>query len=64
MRNENPFPLPTPPLEIFTARAWILGEPATVLRTFLDLPWCRADEFHIQKLALLLHAAASDRSGR
>jgi hypothetical protein len=61
MRNEAPTQLPTTPLEIFTARALILDEPAERLRDFLDLPWCRADEFHIQKLALTLRAAQRSR---
>jgi hypothetical protein len=56
MRNEAPFQLPTTPLEIFTARALILAEPAEKLQAFIDLPWCRADEFYIQKLALTLRA--------
>jgi hypothetical protein len=54
MRNEAPLQLPTTPLEIFTARALLLRESPEGLRRCLDLPWCRADEFYIQKLALLL----------
>jgi len=42
--------------EVFAARAWILGEPADKLRTFLDLPWCRADLFYIHKLVLCVEA--------
>jgi hypothetical protein len=38
--------------DIFAARAFILGEPADALQKFIDLPWCRADEYYIQKLAL------------
>ena len=56
MRNEAPFQLPTTPLEIFTARALLLDEPAEKLRLFVDQPWCRADEYFIQKLALTLGA--------
>jgi hypothetical protein len=55
MRNETPFQLPSTPLEIFTARALLLREPAARLHGFVDLPWCRGDEFYIQKLALTLH---------
>ena len=54
MRNEAPMQLPTTPLEIFTARALLLNESPERLQRCLDLPWCRADEFYIQKLALLL----------
>jgi hypothetical protein len=56
MRNENPYQLPTTPLEIFTARALLLGESAGSLRAFLDLPWCQADEYYIQKIAMILSA--------
>jgi hypothetical protein len=56
MRNEAPFQLPTTPLEIFTARALLLKESSQKLKAWLDLPWCRADEFYIQKLALTLSA--------
>ena len=54
MRNENPCQLPTTPLEIFTARALLLAEPSARLAAYLDLPWCAADEYYIQKLALTL----------
>jgi len=55
-RNESPFALPTMPAEIFTARAWVLGEPGDKLESFLDLPWCQADLFYLQKLVLCLEA--------
>jgi hypothetical protein len=54
MRNEAPNQLPTTPMEIFSARALILGESGKDLAPFIDLPWCRADEFYVQKLALTL----------
>ena len=57
MRNEVPYQLPSTPMEIFTARALILGEPAQKLARYIDLPWCQADEYYIQKLALTLHNA-------
>jgi hypothetical protein len=57
MRNEAPYQFPIIPAEIFAARALILGEPSARLAAFLDLPWCRADEFYAQKLALALDAA-------
>ena len=56
MRNEAPYQLPTTPLEIFTARAWLLEEPSSRLQAYLDIPWCHADEYYIQKLALTLGA--------
>lgn len=58
MRNEVPFQSPSTPLEIFTARALLLREPPEELSRFVDLPWCRADEYHIRKLALTLAAAS------
>jgi hypothetical protein len=56
MRNEAPLDLPTTPAEIFAARALILGEPAEKLRGFLDLPWCKADLFFIEKLVCSIEA--------
>jgi hypothetical protein len=55
-RNECPFSFPTMAAEVFTARALILREPAEKLSRFLDIPWCKADLFHIQKLILNLEA--------
>jgi hypothetical protein len=55
-RNESPFAFPTMPAEIFAARAWILDEPRETLTGFLDLPWCKADLFYLQKLILCLEA--------
>jgi len=56
--NEVPTALPTEAQEVFAARAMVLGEDAGKLAKFVDRPWCRADEFYIQKLALVLHATA------
>lgn len=53
-RNESPFAFPTMPTEIFAARTWILNEPAETLTRYLDVPWCRADLFYIQKLVWCL----------
>jgi hypothetical protein len=52
--NEVPTAFPTESQEVFAARAMILAEPATRLQSFLDRPWCRADEYYIQKLALTI----------
>jgi hypothetical protein len=60
MRNECSLQFPSVPRQIFTARALVLDEDRESLRKFLDLPWCRADEYQIQKLALAL---AAKRSG-
>jgi hypothetical protein len=55
-RNESPFAFPTMSAEVFTARAWILGEPAEKLISALDIPWCKADLFYLEKLVLCLEA--------
>jgi hypothetical protein len=55
-RNESPFALPTMADEIFGARAWILNEPGETLARYLDVPWCHADLFYIQKLVCCLDA--------
>lgn len=41
----------------FTARAWLMRTPADELRLRVDLPFCRADLFHILKLSVALDAA-------
>jgi outer membrane protein assembly factor BamB len=53
-RNETPLSFPSMSLDIFTARSLLLGEPPQDLAGYLDLPWCRGDEHHVQKLALAL----------
>lgn len=53
-RNESPYSLPSMSRDILSARALILEEPAEKLEGYLDIPWCRADEHFIQKLALAL----------
>ena len=55
-RNECPFSFPTVAAEVFTARALILREPAKKLTRFLDIPWCKADLFYIQKLVFTIEA--------
>lgn len=57
MRNECPYEFPTMSMEVFAARSVILNENAEKLALYIDRPWCRADEFYIQKLALTLNAA-------
>jgi len=55
-RNECPFAFPTMSAEIFAARALILGESGEKLERFLDIPWCKADLFYIQKLVFCIEA--------
>jgi hypothetical protein len=56
-RNECNIAFPTAAMEIFSARALILNEPGDTLAAYTDLPWCKADEYYIQKLALTLNNA-------
>ena len=58
-RNESNFSFPTMSAEVFAARALLLREPAAELEACLDLPWCKADLFYIQKLAHCLEARAA-----
>jgi hypothetical protein len=58
-RNESPFAFPTMSAEIFAARAWVRNESAGELTRFLDIPWCQADLFYIQKLVLCLEAGTN-----
>lgn len=55
-RNEAPLSLPTLPLEAFGAKSLLASEPPDRLAKYVDLPWCKGDEFYIEKLALLLDA--------
>ncbi len=55
-RNECPFAFPTMAAEVFAARTLILREPAKKLTRFLDIPWCKADLFYIQKLVFTIEA--------
>jgi outer membrane protein assembly factor BamB len=55
-RNECPFAFPTMSAEIFAARALILGESTDKLERFLDIPWCKADLFYIQKLVFCIES--------
>lgn len=56
-RNETPYAFPTVSAEVFAARALVLDEPAAKLSQTLDIPWCKADLFHVQKLVFCLDAA-------
>jgi len=55
-RNECPFAFPTMSAEIFAARALILRESPDKLQRFLDIPWCKADLFYIQKLVFCIES--------
>jgi len=55
-RNECPFAFPTMSAEIFAAKALILNEPAARLKSYIDIPWCKADLFYTQKIILCIEA--------
>lgn len=55
-RNESAFAFPTMAAEIFAARAMILNDPPEKLEQYIDIPWCKADLFYIQKLVLRIEA--------
>jgi hypothetical protein len=57
MRNESPYEFPSMSVEVFAARSLILNEGPDKLGLFIDRPWCHADLYYIQKLALTLNAA-------
>jgi hypothetical protein len=58
-RNECPFAFPTMSAEIFAAKALILHEPAEKLTKYLDIPWCKADLFYIQKIVFCIESHGS-----
>jgi hypothetical protein len=51
-RNEAPFSFPDLSADVFAARGLILGEKGEELEPFMDVPWCKGDEYYIQKLAI------------
>jgi hypothetical protein len=57
MRNESPYEFPSMSADVFAARSLILNESADKLALCIDRPWCRADEYYIQKLAWTIDAA-------
>jgi hypothetical protein len=59
--NEVPVAFPTHAREVFAARAMVLEEPAEKLGRYVDQPWCRGDEYYIQKLAMTVGSANGAR---
>lgn len=57
MRNEAPTQLPGTAWDIFNTRALLLQDTPEQLSLYVDIPWCKADEFYIRKLALALGAS-------
>lgn len=55
--GENYIDFPDQALAIFRAKRFVGGEGAEALERFLDIPWCRADLYHIEKLVLALEAS-------
>jgi hypothetical protein len=44
---------------VFCARAMIFNDDSANLLRFLDIPWCKADLYYIQKLALAISQASA-----
>ena len=55
-RLEQPLAFPTISAEVFAAKALILRELTEKLTPFIDIPWCKAGLFYIQKLVLCIEA--------
>jgi hypothetical protein len=53
-RNESPFELPSKSAEVLAARALVLDE--TSLSRYVDVSWCSADLFYLQKLLFCAEA--------
>jgi hypothetical protein len=53
-RNEAPFSLPNMAVDVMAAKSLILQQRREQLESFLDIPWFKGDEYHIQKLCLVL----------
>jgi hypothetical protein len=53
-RNEAPFSSPNVAVDVLGAKALIFHARRDHLERHLDLPWFKADEYQIQKLAMTL----------
>lgn len=54
--GETSFMLPWTAWSHFLGRAYLTGEPQTVLRGWLDRPWTTGDLYSLQKLVAAIHA--------
>jgi hypothetical protein len=62
--GENFVDLPDSAHGLFLANAFLWKRPARPLARSTDIPWCRADLFHIEKLAHAIEAHAKRRVGK
>lgn len=53
-RNEAPFSFPNMAVDVMAVKSLILQQRREQLEPFLDIPWVKGDEYHIQKLAIIL----------
>ena len=59
---ENGFMTPCNAYSLFTARAWVLREPAEGLQRYVDVPWLKVgDLFYIHKIAETIKACRGSR---
>ncbi|HLF93284.1 MAG TPA: hypothetical protein VJB14_07475, partial [Planctomycetota bacterium] len=59
--HENCTEMPIHAMSHFQAKAFLVETPAAELARAVDVPWCRADLYHIEKLALAIRAASPPR---
>lgn len=57
--GENWIDFPDQALAIFRAKRFIGAEGRESLERWIDLPWCRADLYHVEKLALAIEASGA-----
>jgi len=55
--HENCCEMPIHTISHFQAKAFLVDTPADELAHAVDVPWCRADLYHIEKLALAIRAS-------
>jgi len=57
--GENYVDYPDFAMDIFLAKAYLEKSPPEKLAGWVDMPWCAGDLYYIEKLALVLDAAAA-----
>ncbi len=55
--HENCTEMPIHAMTHFQAKAYLVETPPAELARAADIPWCRADLYHVQKLALAIRSA-------
>lgn len=60
--GENEYFSPYVSWPIFLAKAYVFEENQSVLKEYIDIPWCEGDLYYIQKLVATIEATASSDS--